>query len=93
MSATHSILDPSRGRLERPCNAWCRDGFHAHVMWTVGDDRPWLLAYLGAVLPDNPGLEILTVEPAPEARPYPDIPKYYDHGWLVFWRIAQEAHQ
>lgn len=91
--STHTLIGPE-GRKTRPCNAWCRDGRHAHLVFhgepyneTTGND---LIFFEVALTLLNPGVTILGIEPAPEARPYEDTPPEARYGWVVHYRYPGE---
>lgn len=93
-AATHTLFSSidGRGAVTRPCNGYCRGNRHCWLVFDVfcdysPDTAQSLREFF--VLSD-PTIRVIAVEPAPEARPYPDTPPDRRYGWIVVYE-QQEA--
>lgn len=86
----HALTFPGHGCVTRPCNDWCRgDDLHCWLVFSGSHaysegERAALAAYFEA---SGQYVEVVAVEKAPEAVPWPDAPPAHRLGWAVIYRL------
>lgn len=86
---THTLTLRSHGQVTRPCNGWCRGEVHCWLVFSgsrayTEEERADLRAYVER---SGPYVEVIAVESAPEAVPWPDAPPAHRLGWAVLYRV------
>src|SRR5262245_17017740 len=81
----HCLMNTTGGACApAPCSALCAGELHTHLIWWHDGVAQTPLPLMAQILAlANPMLDVVSVEPAPEATHPPSIEAAYAHPYLV----------